>query len=481
MRNLLKKLAKLRKPLGTITGSKASNLDQSVPVPRRKRSSSLVSPDFVKTNLILFASIALAASVSYGKPTLAFGEIDPADVQEFAASDQNRLTGSVVRAVTRNSPYVDILDGGTMEANMSDTQRVVIQERAVLNQSLVEPVFTLDKEICGQTGEAAEVGSTEYDFTLATNRGKGPLVCIKGMWSSFKTAYTAAENSLKQQLVQLNNADVRITLVRRSGCKLTVKAATGFNTMFAGGMQAIDTPFPTEAGLPNAAPNMKLLQYLGRVLREDLLIEPWEGNQGEPVLRFIGSQEIIDILRDDAGVKENHQYLASGQYGEGKRALLRYRWEGPYRGYTFGVDPQPLRFNVLDGDGQPVFIEPEIATEVSNGVGSRPNPLWFNAKYEVALVMGKRSFTKLAPEVNTGEGSFKFPSQGISGELMWNNIKDNDKNVWQDYGRHFYQFTRAYKPERPHAVTALIFARQQVDFGLSEITNFGDWSYSGSL
>lgn len=412
---------------------------------------------------------------------MAFGDIVPAEVQDFAAKDENRLTGSVVRAVTRNSPYVDVLEGGTMEANMSDTQRVVIQERAVLNQSLVEPTFTLDRLVCGTTGEAAEVGSTEYDFSIATNRGRGPLVCIKGMWSSFRTAYVAAEQSLKQQLVQLNNADVRINLVRRSGCKLTVKAGTSFEGMFEGQMQAIDTPFSTDAAEPDAAPNIKLLQYLGRTLREDLLIEPWEGNQGEPVLRFIGSQEIIDILRDDAGVREDHRYLAAGSYDIGKKPLLRYRWEGPYRGFTFGVDPQPLRFNDLDDDGQPIFIEPEIAYEVTNGVGSRPNPLWFRAKYEVAIVMGRRSFTKLAPEMYTGEGSFKFPAQGITGQLMWTNIKDNDQNVWQDFGRHHYQFTRAYKPERPHAVCAIAFARQQVDFGLTAISDFGNWSYSGSL
>lgn len=424
---------------------------------------------------------SLASGAVIGTPQPAFGEIDPAQVQEFATRDLNRLRGNVVRSLVRKSPYVDVLPGGTMESGVSDTQRVAVQERAVLNQSLVRPTFTLDKLVCGQTGPAAEVGSTEYSYSLETNRGKGPLVCIKGMWSAFKTAYSAAEDSLKKQLIQLNNADVRITLVDRSGCKVVIKAGETFDRMFDGDMQRIDTPFTTAVGLPDAQPNIKFLQYLGRFMREDLLVEPFEGKNGEAVMRFLGSQEVIDNLRDDANVREDHRYMAAGSYEVGKMTLTRYTWEGPYRGIAFGVDPQPLRFNVLNAQGQPVYIEPEIAVETDNGVASRPNPAWVRAKYEVGLFMGMDSFRKLTPETYTGEGSFKFPSQSVTGELIWRNIQDNDNNVWNDYGRHYYQFTRAYKPERPHAVCAIAYARQQVDFGLTAITSFGNWSSTGSL
>jgi hypothetical protein len=407
--------------------------------------------------------------------------IDPNDVQDFAAKDKERIRGQVIRAVAQKSPYVDVLEGGTLESGISDVQKVVVQERAVLNQSLIRPVFHLDKDICGKTGPAAEVGSTEYSYQLETNRGMGPLVCIKGMWSAFKTAYSAAEQSLRGQLVQLNNADVRWTLVSRSGCKMIVQAGKSFSDMFEGNMQAIDKAWP-QIGLPNAAPTIKLMQHLCRMMREVLLVEPWEGKQGEPVMKVIGSHEIIDFLRDDAEVRDDHRYMAAGSYDSGKNAITRYLWEGPYRGMAFGVDPQPLRFNQMTGSpAAPDFIEPEIAWEVDNAVGSRPSSAWVHAKYEVLLVLGKGSFRKLAPETYTGEGSFRFPAQGISGELMWVNLKDNDKNVWQDFGRHHYQFSRAYKPERPHAVCAVAYARKQTDFGLVPITDFGDWSATGSL
>ncbi len=415
----------------------------------------------------------------HGTPSQAYGDIDPADVDDFVARDMNRLRGNVVKALVRKSPYVDVLPGGTMESGISDTQRVAIQERAVLNQSLIRPTFTADRDVCGTVGPAAEVGSTEYSYTLSTNRGKGPLVCVKGMWSAFKTSYSAAEDALKKQLIQLNNADVRITLVDRSGCKMVVQAGATFSTMFDGDAQRIDTPFPN--ALPTGAPNVKLLQYLSKFMREDLLVEPFEGKSGDQILKFIGSQEIIDYLRDDAQVREDHRYIAAGSYDIGKMTLMRYQWEGPYRGLAFGIDPQPLRFNVLDSHGQPVYIEPEYAVTTDNGVAARINPAWVRAKYEVGLLMGMNSFRKLTPETYTGEASFRFPAQSVTGDLIWRNMEDNDQNVWRDFGRHYYQFSRAYKPERPHSVCAITFARQEIDFGLSTITNFGAYSSTASL
>lgn len=441
----------------------------------------------MKHSFILLGAITALLSLNTGPsfvPEPAFGEIVAGDVEAFATRDLNRLRGNVVRCLVRKSPYVNILDGGTMESGISQTQKIVVQERAVLNQSLVRPVFALDTTVAGTTGNAAEVGSTEYSYTVSTNRGKGPLVNIQGMWAAFKTAYSASEDALKKQIVQINNADVRINLVDRSGLKVIMKAGASFGQMFSGDIQAIDTAFDTNAitgHLPDAMPNIKFLQHLGRTMREDLLVEPWEGKGGESHLKLIGSQELLDYLRDDAGVRQDQQYIAAGSFETGKMSLTKYSWEGPYRGLAFGVDPQPLRFNLLNGTGQPIYIEPEISVQVNNNVASRPNSAWIHAKYEVALLMGQNSFRKLTPDSYTGEGTFKFPTQGVAGELMWNNIKDNDQNAWQDYGRHYYQFKRAYLPARPHAVCAIAFARQQVDFGLSAITSFGDWSTTASL
>lgn len=496
-----------RRSIRSIAGEKSTDVENeriALPCVTARRAFNIVS---MNTRFLAFfclsASIATLLVPSGFKsgaistlPTPAYGDIDPADVQDFAAHDLSRIRGNVVKALTRRSPYLDVLEGGTLDPNISDVQRVVVQERAVLNQSLVAPAFSLDTTICGTTGNAAEVGSTEYTYSLATNRGKGPLVCIKGMWGAFKTAYSAAEQALKAQLIQLNNADVRWTITNRSGCKMVVNTNGSWDDMFSGDVQSIDRPFPTALGLPNAMPTMKLLTYTAQQMREVLGVEAYEGgNNGDMILKVIGEQQMIDYLRDDADVREDYRYMTAGQMKAGSMTLTRYQWEGPYRGLAFGIDPEPLRFNQMadgtatykypDGSiipaGQPVFLEPQITVETDNGVASRPSPTWVRAKYACGVLMGMHSFMKLTPASFTGEGSFKFPSQSVTGELKWRNIEDNDQNVWSDYGRHYYQFSRAYKPVRPHAICSFIYARQQVDFGLTPITNFGDWTSTSPL
>jgi hypothetical protein len=300
------------------------------------------------------------------------------------------------------------------------------------------------------------------------------------MRDQFRGSYLAAEDGMKKSVVQIVNSDVRATLTNRSGCKLVCKSGLDFDSLFNGNAQAVDTPFDTATtGLPDSPLTFSLLDYLGQFLKEDLLVDGFEGPQTEPLLKFIGSQEINTRLRNEIGIRDDHRYLAAGKYEMGKDTLTRYSWEGPYRGYAFGIDPQPLRFSVIDSTlGQPIYIEPEIPVPVSQGFGSRVNPAWAKARFEIALVVGADSFSRLTPAMYNGEGGWKFPSQVSMGELMFQVIKDNINNVWGDFGRHHYQIQRAYRPERPHAVTAIMFKRAVADFGLSPVSDYTDYSSS---
>jgi hypothetical protein len=397
--------------------------------------------------------------------------LDPNFVVDFAAKDVSRLRGSIARVVSRSSPYIDILGGGTLEAGMSEVVRSVVQEQAVIgNGNLVRPAFTAIKDMCGTSGGTAKVGSKEYSYFLGGYRDKGPLVCVKKGYAAYKRAYSSAEDSLKKGFVKINNNDVRITLADRSGCKMVVRHDKTFNEMFAGEVQGIDTELPLGGDYPTAMLNFKTLKVISNTLREDMLVEPFEDDGGTgPILKMIGGQDLLDYLRDEENVLTNQRYLAAGSYKVGEVAIRRYRWEGPYRGVAFGHDSQPLRFNVYDGDGNPVWIEPEVAVETTNGWASRPNPVWLNAHFEAALLMGMDSFKRLVPETYTGEGGFRWPAQLVNGELRFKVIEDNEDNAWGDYGRHFYQLERAYEPIRPHAVTLIVYKRAQASLGLSLI------------
>ncbi len=92
---------------------------------------------------------------------------------------------------------------------------------------------------------------------------------------------------------------------------------------------------------------------------------------------------------------------------------------------------------------------------------------WRSALYEVGFLIAGDSFARLTPTRYSGEGTFKFAPQMAMGELEWVAQRDNDCNLWLDYGQHIYQISRAYQPIRPQNVVPFIYKRCQFDTGLA--------------
>lgn len=387
--------------------------------------------------------------------------IDLSAVQNFAAKDVNRIVGQIAKVLARKSPYMNVLKGGTIP-NVSDVVRSVVQERAVMNASLAEPSFTNDVELCGIGADPDEVGSTEYQYQLQSLRGRGPRVCVKTSRTAFKGAYLQAQMAMEKGILQIMNSDIRATLLRRSGVKFVAKKGVAFDTLVTGDSQQIDTPFYNS--LPDAQMNFRTLYKLGTLLREDLLAEPFGTERGD-FFMVIASIDQIEAFRNDADVKEDLLYVTAGSFKLGNEALTGYSFQG-YRGFALGVDSQPLRFNTLGANGQPVLIEPEVGVSVTNGKGARRNPAWVAAQYEIGFVIAGDSFSRLTPERFSGEGSFRFAPQLHMGELEWVAQRDNDCNLFLDFGQHIYQISRAYQPIRPHCVIPFAYKRCTFDTGL---------------
>lgn len=412
--------------------------------------------------------------------------ISPNLATDFASRDYQRLTGQLTLSIMRRAPYADILSGGTFENAVSDEQRSVVSERAVVGQSLTVPQFVNDTDSCGLTGPAMQPGSTEYVTRLGTLRGQGPRICVKGMRSAFQSSYAAAQDSMQKQLLMVGNADVRAQLFLGSGVKAKVQTGVPFEAMISGDIQQMNVSV-NNATPPNSALTFSFLQYLNQFAIEDLTCEPWEavdmeGNAIGTVAKFIGSQAIITQFRLEAQVRDDLRALTTGRYDLGESSITGYTWQGPLRGIALGIDSQPLRFNTFSTVGGqliPTFIEPEIAVQVSKGWASRPNPAWRTAQFEVGFLCYSNSFTRLVPEQYMGVGDWKFPAQYSQGELEFIVIRDS-LNPYADWGQHLYQIIRAYRPERPHAVIPILYQRCLPDLGLANCP-LGSYSgYSGT-
>jgi hypothetical protein len=381
-----------------------------------------------------------------------------AAIQDFASKDVNRIIGQIGRVLARKSPYINSIDGGTLP-NVSDVVRSVVEEMAVPAASLASPTFVNDTTLCGVGATPDQVGSTEYQFQLQTLRGAGPRVCVKQARTAFKGSYLQAQVSLEKTILQIINADIRFQYLIQSGVKYVVNSTQSFSANLTGDMQQINTQFA--AILPDAPMNFKTLYRIGTFLREEMLAEPFATKDGE-FFQVLASADQIENFRNDADVKEDLLYLTAGSFKMGEEAIAGYQFMG-YRGFAFGIDQQPLRATGFDGSGNLVLVNPIVSTAVTNGFAQRRNPAWVSAPYEVMFVIAGEAFKRLIPEQYVGEGTFKFAPQLAMGELEWTYFRDNDCNLYGDFGQHIYQISRAIQPIRPQNVCAVVYKRCPFD------------------
>lgn len=411
--------------------------------------------------------------------------ITPAVLSDIATKDSTRIVGSIAKALAANSPFINILDGGTFPAGVSDEQRSVVQMPAAPGDSLAVPTFVNDTELCGVQGLQDLTATVDFTYRLQSKRGFGPRICVKKGYSAFKGSYLMAEDSLQKLIVQYINADTRAQLYLKSASKFNATAGYSFDDLFTGGSET-DIGVKFAPLLPTGPLSFKALHYLARYAKEALFAEQFPaGGKVQMHYRFIGGSDQIELFRSEVGVQNVLIALTEGGFKLGETALTSFSFESSpaYRGIAFGVDQTPLRASGFDGDGLPVLVDPKVLVvdEEKNTAYSKPNPAWLTAPYEIGFLVAQGSFERQVPERYVGEGSFKFAPQLAMGELEWSYIKDNDCNVFGDFGRHIYQISRAYKPVRPQHIVPILYKRCIADLGLDDCEVTSTTEYTGSV
>ena len=362
----------------------------------------------------------------------------PADLSDIAQKDSQRLVGSVAKCLAANSPFINILEGGTFPSGVSDEVQTSVQMPAAPGDSLAIPTFSNDTDVCGTVGLQDKTDAINYTYRLGTKRGLGPRICVKKGYAAFKGSYLRAEDSLTKLITQYINADVKAQLLLKSGSKFVTARGYCFEDIFTGG-EFTDVGVQFAQTLPDAPLTFKALHYLSRHLKEVQWAEMFPaGGKVQPHFRFIGSSDIIEAFRNETGTQNILQSFTEGGFKLGETALSAYSFDATpaYRGIAFGTDQTPLRATGFDGNGDLVLVNPRltVADVAKNTAYSVTNPAWRDADYEVGFLVASMSFKRHVPQQYVGEGSFKFAPQLAMGELKWHYVEDNDCNIFGDFG-----------------------------------------------
>lgn len=368
-----------------------------------------------------------------------------------------QLKLSIVAYQMLNNPWLNTIEGGTVENNQGETLKTLTPGRMVTNQSYAAPAFSRFLGDCNPDGPQAEFGSTEYNSFLEQLSGEGPVICMTNARSTVLGMYADAEKRLQEGINELKGQDISNVYSQRSGFKIRLSSsATSLSDIASGGEWQVDVNYP--GGLPTGYLSWPLLRKIDTYVKENFQVQLF-GNGSDAHSVFIGSSDAVEILRNDTSLKGDFNVATQGSFKDAKDATFKYQFiDVAYRGMKFAIDYKNKRFNVLDGDGNPVFIEPYINQVADNGTIRVTNPAWVDAQYELGFLVYKGAFKYNVPKQYLGEASFKFPPQFYAGELQWYNVRQ-DCNKWADRGQHLYRIARSIHPVVPHAIVPIMVKR----------------------
>lgn len=381
------------------------------------------------------------------------------------ATQANRLYGMIGSSLAVEVPYISVLEKGTFPATTAAQLTSVIQGRAAPGDSLVAPTFTNQVDVCDNGGQIDQNGTNQYNYYAKIKTGLSEKICFNKGFLAFAGSLNAQFSALQQLSTEYINADVRWELFSRSGVKAVVKSGVNYVTTIAGGYNQIDTPVPAVES--DGRLTYSLLQKYAAFMREILKVKTF-GSGMASHLRFIGSWEILEALRNDlgaaAGANGTLGALAAGSDKVGTEGLKSYAFTSELRGINLGKDPQPLRAN-WNGAGY-TFVEPEIAQAGTTGNVAVPNPAWLTAAHEVGFLFGKGSFERQVPAPWTGEGKIRFDRQMFGGDIQFLSHRDMTCNLFGDFGVLAYRIGRAFRPIYPWFVMPIIYKRCDSDEGV---------------
>lgn len=384
-------------------------------------------------------------------------------LQNFVVKDVNRIAFGIFDSLARTSPFINSIEGGTLP-NISDTVQSITAASAFPATSLINPTFLDPSAICNYNPTVEDQpGFYNYTVNIGILRGIGPQICQWDSRTAFEGVYQAVENSLKDIITEIINADIKINcFLAQSGAKYICSSTQDLFANLSITPYLTNAPWPT---VPNNVPDSPLtwqtLKQLVMVMRENYQALPFQTDSYEYYAQLITDIQTNEYLYTSAEVRSDIRSITTGSFKFGEETLKSYTWEG-YRQIAIGIDQQPLRSSgFTTAPKNLVLINPIQKQAATEGQSQIPNPIYNStttAPYTISFLLFGQTFKRVVPQKFTGQSTVRFSEQLAFGELRWYYPQDSAYS-WGDIGWHQYQIVRGYQPIRPHFCVAIMHKR----------------------
>lgn len=391
-------------------------------------------------------------------PAVVCDSSDP-EINALALQEQApRYRLDTMLSMVKYMRYSTMLEGGVFGATEGKSRRTLITNPTSLGYSVTTPEAVDYFSGCLNVGPGATFGQTEYSATLQLLDGQSPPICVQALFPVVANSASQAGEAMRLAIRELMEAQNRSNIRDLSGIKAVVRADLPVPSSITGGIRQVSAPWPN-FGLPDGTLTFNWLLGLSNFMNENLDLEKFSGGEAGEYYTLIAEQAAIDSIRNELNLAADIRALTAGSFRFGERQIRGYTFDGPYRGWGYGVDPKPLRFNTVQANGTPNWIEPYLEIGSDVGTDRVPNPEWTNANYSCGFAFSKRTFRRLVPANFLGDKDIRFPAQYAMGELVFQVIKDRLCNPRGRFGNYYYSVVAGYEPIRPHGVIPILFKR----------------------
>ncbi len=380
-------------------------------------------------------------------------------VVQVLATQPTLLYGPIADTVAQKNPWLGVLKGGTLPANVATQLYSVAMGLPNMGVNMGAPTPTAFANIVGSCSAVTMTsGSNSFLYTPYLDQFLSSYITLAGGFDAIETSLLATVRSYATGIADYIAADIQNQMFIQSGVKVVSQSSVALQTMITGGYLQYATAIPTTAATGGL--DWNLVNALARYQREFNRVEPFDDGQ----LRLIAGYDALESLRTQLGgasALTTPNVIPLGQLAAGglkvaQDALVQYAMEVTLRGVNFMMNPRPMRFNIVGGVY--VAVNPIKAYSNTYGAGAIPNPDWNIAAYEAAFLVGKDSFMRLAPAAYTGEDKVRFGKQFFMGDIQF--LTENiPGNQFFNLGQLGSQIGRAYQPVHPWHVATIIFKR----------------------
>lgn len=173
---------------------------------------------------------------------------------------------------------------------------------------------------------------------------------------------------------------------------------------------------------------------------------------GQPILPLVISPEAQQTLANNDVTIQNIRWDAA----QVKRLNAVPGAFDTLNGYKMTIDIEAPRWNLTGG----VWVRvPFLLPAATKGEAANPNPDYFTADYEDAIIASNQVVKLAIPSANLNAGPMKFSPQDYLGNFNWLNIRDNTCNKDGNIGYFRGTFGYGAQPGIPEYGAVLRFRR----------------------